>query len=76
MKPLLRLWHELETLQSWLFDGDPHIDGHLWAPIKLEKIGDKYHQTDRCECGKVTYCWMSEMMYIQTKHLLPKDILI
>lgn len=72
MKLLLRLWHELNTLQSWLFDGEPHIDGHLWRDTKVFKDGNKYRVESKCGCGKKSESWMDEMMYLRTKDQLPK----
>jgi len=73
MKLFYRLWHELETLRSWLFDGDPHIDGHTWKTLKVVKVGNKYRLHDECvECGKECgNTWMSEITYIQLKYQLP-----
>lgn len=74
MKLLLRLWHELESLRSWLFEGEPYIDGHLWKDIAVIKRGDKYFVESECiECGKKNdKTWMDEMMYLRTKDQLPK----
>lgn len=81
MKILLRIWHELETFRSWLFDGSPHIDGHLYQDKYLRvEHGDlgretKYWVISECECGKTSESWMSEMMYLQQKDHLPKRII-
>lgn len=72
MKLLLRLWHELGTLQSWLFDGEPHIDGHCYQDKSLKKIGNKYYVLSECECGKKNQSWMGETMYLLNKDNLPK----
>lgn len=72
-KPLLRLWHELSTLQSWLFDGEPHIDGHVWRLKGVKKVGDRYYSLEECDCGKKSEeGWMDEMMYMRTKDQYPK----
>ncbi len=81
MKLILRLWHELDTLQSWLFDGEPHIDGHLYQDKYLRKeSGDlgretRYYIISECECGKKSESWMNEMMYLQNKENLPKMLI-
>lgn len=74
MKILLRLWHELSTLQSRLFDGEPHIDGHTWQDKRVYKDGEKYRVESECiECGKKSSdTWMDEMMYMRMKDQLPK----
>lgn len=72
MKLLLRLWHEINTLQSWIFDGEPHIDGHDWQLPIIIKEGNRYREIDTCSCGKTTECWMDEITYLRMKHLLPK----
>lgn len=74
MKLLLRLWHELETFRSWLLEGEPHIDGHLWRDTKVFKDGNKYRVESECiECGKKdNKGWMDEMTYLRMKDQLPK----
>lgn len=73
MRLLLRLWHELSTLQSWIFDGEPHIDGHTWQDKRVYKDGEKYRVESECiECGKKdNKGWMDEMMYMRTKDQYP-----
>lgn len=73
MKLFYRLLHELDTLQSWLFDGEPHIDGHTWQAKSVKKVGDRYYVIEECiECGKKNdKTWMDEMMYLRTKDQYP-----
>lgn len=81
MKLIKYIWHELSTLQSWIFDGEPHIDGHLYQDKYLRvEYGDlgretKYFLISECDCGKKSESWMSETMYLQNKENLPKRII-
>jgi hypothetical protein len=70
---LLRLWHTLKTLGSWIFGGEPYTDGHLWQDKRIYKDGDKYRVESECiECGKKSSDnWMDEMTYLRTKDQYP-----
>lgn len=73
MKILNYIWCESKTLFSKVFDGDPHIDGHLWQGKSVKKVGDRYYEMQECmECGKTDdKSWMSEMNYLRMKDMLP-----
>lgn len=76
MRLILRIWHDLASIQSWLFDGDPHIDGHLYQDKALKKEPgeerDKYWVTSECRCGKKSKYWMTEFYYLKNKDILPE----
>lgn len=73
MKFFIGILHELDSFSSWLFDGEPYIDGHIWQDKRVWKDGDKYRVESEClECGKKeSKTWMDEMMYFRTKDQYP-----
>ena len=73
MKKLFRIICWLDTFQSWLFDGEPHIDGHEWRDVSVKKVKDRYYIKSTCQrCGLVdNRSWVSEINYLRMKDLLP-----